>query len=194
MEINALISSIYVGCGANGNNFATKLDCQSTCRKHLEQEQVQPRTLEAAVVTAGSANPICDLPVDVGPCKAMKPKYFYNGQSGKCERFIYGGCKGNENKFDSLRDCITTCSSGKSSKAPGTTGSASASEAVEAVTLPATNIARELSLRQPRHAECTFSLERFNLGDVLVTASGAATCECSTPPDLTCRKEMSEDD
>ncbi len=34
---------------------------------------------------------VCNLPGETGMCKAYKPSYFYNKNSGKCEQFIYGG-------------------------------------------------------------------------------------------------------
>jgi hypothetical protein len=42
--------------------------------------------------------------------------YFYNGATGQCEKFTYGGCKGNENNFDTKAECENRCgSSGKKS-------------------------------------------------------------------------------
>jgi len=32
----------------------------------------------------------CTLPQVVGRCKAALPRYWYNAESGECERFIYG--------------------------------------------------------------------------------------------------------
>jgi hypothetical protein len=39
------------------------------------------------------------LPNFTGPCRGSFKKYFYNRATGQCERFTYGGCKGNENNF-----------------------------------------------------------------------------------------------
>jgi hypothetical protein len=44
---------------------------------------------------------VCHLPQKTGPCRGSFKKYFYNGATGQCERFTYGGCKGNENNSDS---------------------------------------------------------------------------------------------
>ncbi len=41
---------------------------------------------------------ICKLEPEVGLCRAYIPSYFYNSTSGTCERFIYGGCGGNDNR------------------------------------------------------------------------------------------------
>lgn len=52
---------------------------------------------------------ICGLPMDRGPCKAMKEKVFFNSATGNCEKFFYGGCRGNENNFDTFQECEQKC-------------------------------------------------------------------------------------
>ncbi|XP_075556650.1 actinia tenebrosa protease inhibitors-like [Dermacentor variabilis] len=54
-------------------------------------------------------NPVCYEPKKVGPCRAYVPRYFYNTTTKNCERFIYGGCKGNGNNFPELEECLKTC-------------------------------------------------------------------------------------
>ncbi|KAM6453598.1 kunitz-type serine protease inhibitor 4-like [Liasis olivaceus] len=51
----------------------------------------------------------CRLPPDPGPCKARLPKVFYNWQAKRCQGFIYGGCHGNLNRFDSVEMCQLAC-------------------------------------------------------------------------------------
>ncbi|KAH9509809.1 Mambaquaretin-1 [Bulinus truncatus] len=51
----------------------------------------------------------CSLPVDSGPCDGLFIKYYYNTQSNTCESFNYGGCQGNANKFDTIRECKRRC-------------------------------------------------------------------------------------
>ena len=60
----------------------------------------------AAAVDSGS---LCSLPADPGPCKGYFQSYWYNQATGKCESFIYGGCEGNANRFDSLAACAAAC-------------------------------------------------------------------------------------
>ena len=52
---------------------------------------------------------VCGLPVNTGNCAGEYPRWFYNTTSKQCERFLYGGCGGNENKFGKLKECINKC-------------------------------------------------------------------------------------
>ncbi|XP_041857397.1 tissue factor pathway inhibitor a isoform X2 [Melanotaenia boesemani] len=54
-------------------------------------------------------NELCALKADVGPCKAIKHRFFFDVDSGQCEPFEYGGCRGNENNFETLEMCQETC-------------------------------------------------------------------------------------
>ncbi|XP_051872416.1 tissue factor pathway inhibitor 2 isoform X2 [Pristis pectinata] len=82
---------IYGGCMGNENNFLTKDDCIAHCGRTKNKRDV------------------CSEPADTGPCKAFFPRYYYNVKTQKCEKFIYGGCFGNENNFLSESDCIAHC-------------------------------------------------------------------------------------
>ena len=53
---------------------------------------------------------ICSLSPDVGLCRAYIPSYYFNQTLGRCERFIYGGCSGNGNRFSTNGDCLRRCS------------------------------------------------------------------------------------
>ncbi|KAK2839502.1 hypothetical protein Q5P01_013242 [Channa striata] len=54
-------------------------------------------------------NELCALKDEPGPCKAIKERFFFNVDSGKCELFEYGGCGGNANNFESLEECEEKC-------------------------------------------------------------------------------------
>jgi hypothetical protein len=55
---------------------------------------------------------ICNLPMVVGPCDALMPRYFFNPDTGQCEPFNYGGCGGNANNFETVEQCEQTCGDG----------------------------------------------------------------------------------
>lgn len=45
----------------------------------------------------------------VGPCRASGLFYYYNNVSNECEKFLYGGCHGNDNRFASKMECESLC-------------------------------------------------------------------------------------
>lgn len=51
----------------------------------------------------------CFLPKEIGVCRARKTRYYFNQETGSCEEFIYGGCRGNRNNFYSLERCRRAC-------------------------------------------------------------------------------------
>ncbi|CAG5102589.1 Oidioi.mRNA.OKI2018_I69.chr1.g372.t1.cds [Oikopleura dioica] len=51
----------------------------------------------------------CALPYEVGMCRAAIPRFYYNIDSGKCEKFTWGGCGGNLNKFPDEESCMNLC-------------------------------------------------------------------------------------
>uniref|UniRef100_A0A8C6Y6X2 BPTI/Kunitz inhibitor domain-containing protein n=1 Tax=Naja naja TaxID=35670 RepID=A0A8C6Y6X2_NAJNA len=52
---------------------------------------------------------ICLLPKQEGDCTALFLHWFHNWRSGRCELFIYGGCGGNANNFETREECQRTC-------------------------------------------------------------------------------------
>ncbi|KAM8836393.1 WAP, Kazal, immunoglobulin, Kunitz and NTR domain-containing protein 2-like [Spinachia spinachia] len=51
----------------------------------------------------------CGLPSLQGPCKAYEPRWAYSSTLQQCQSFIYGGCDGNDNNFESKDACDETC-------------------------------------------------------------------------------------
>ncbi|XP_065670828.1 blackelin-4 isoform X2 [Hydra vulgaris] len=51
----------------------------------------------------------CKSKLDPGPCFAYLKKWFYNHATKKCQQFVYGGCRGNNNRYDSKDACDKSC-------------------------------------------------------------------------------------
>ena len=99
----------YSGCLGNANRFHTKEECLARCVK--KEESV---SLTRTSATTSAERPLCSLNADTGPCRAQKNRFFYNNTAGECQEFVYGGCKGNANNFESIEDCESRCKSSPS--------------------------------------------------------------------------------
>lgn len=51
----------------------------------------------------------CLLPPEVGPCRARIPSFYYDRYTQSCRQFLYGGCEGNANNFESREACDQAC-------------------------------------------------------------------------------------
>lgn len=52
---------------------------------------------------------VCTLPKLIGKGDSKSPRWFYNPTTMLCEKFMYGGKKGNENNFRTERRCEQLC-------------------------------------------------------------------------------------
>ncbi|XP_019940762.1 kunitz-type protease inhibitor 1a [Paralichthys olivaceus] len=51
----------------------------------------------------------CTEPPHTGSCRDGLTKWYYNPLQKECFRFNYGGCQGNENRFDTEESCRKVC-------------------------------------------------------------------------------------
>jgi len=56
----------------------------------------------------------CFLDLDTGDCDKQELRWFYSNATGLCQTFLYSGCGGNANNFNSSMYCLHACN--------GTTG------------------------------------------------------------------------
>lgn len=52
---------------------------------------------------------VCTLPPEQGPCEAAFMKWYFDAERGVCDMFLWGGCGGNDNRFDSQEACEARC-------------------------------------------------------------------------------------
>ena len=52
---------------------------------------------------------VCLLRADPGPCSEAVERYYFNTDTSTCEAFMYGGCAGNGNNFETLEECTKEC-------------------------------------------------------------------------------------
>ncbi|XP_062817002.1 BPTI/Kunitz domain-containing protein-like isoform X1 [Anolis carolinensis] len=81
----------FSGCGGNDNRFVTLVDCLL----HCENMDQLPR--------------ICSLPKSIGWCSSSVRRFYYDTEIRMCLPFIYRGCLGNSNNFESIKECRRKC-------------------------------------------------------------------------------------
>ncbi|XP_039249098.2 BPTI/Kunitz domain-containing protein-like [Styela clava] len=73
------------------------------------------KVLTIVVVVLASAYSIeyhedkCTSKPNPGACKAFLRRFYYDPKEGKCKVFIFGGCGGNRNRFETKIDCEEAC-------------------------------------------------------------------------------------
>ncbi|GAB6024412.1 hypothetical protein CHUAL_009577 [Chamberlinius hualienensis] len=81
---------VYGGCLGNDNNFETNEQCEEECSHKVK-------------VSA------CEEPKKIGSCRASMKRWYFDKVTQKCQQFIYGGCDGNGNNFETKRQCESVC-------------------------------------------------------------------------------------
>lgn len=89
------------GAVAEAGIWATRAAAEKTAPTRV--------AVPAASATRPGAAATCSLPRDVGPCRARMERWTFDAAARRCERFWYGGCLGNANRFQSEESCAQTC-------------------------------------------------------------------------------------
>ncbi|KAF9796339.1 hypothetical protein SFRURICE_001912 [Spodoptera frugiperda] len=111
-KLGRCVTFEYGGCAGNQNNFPDLEYCSFYC--HPIQD-------------------ICQLPMLAGPCDDSQMRWFYDPSSDSCSQFTYGGCEGNDNRFETREACESRCKTGPvpAATTPSTTVAVSASTAAK---------------------------------------------------------------
>lgn len=76
-----------------------------------EESPTEPSSYRAAAEEeiTHDVRAVCSQEALTGPCRAVMPRWYFDLSKGKCVRFIYGGCGGNRNNFESEDYCMAVC-------------------------------------------------------------------------------------
>ncbi|XP_059486805.1 spondin-1-like isoform X2 [Neocloeon triangulifer] len=55
------------------------------------------------------AKSVCQLEKEVGPCRGYYPRWYFDPLTEECQQFVFGGCRGNRNNFETQEECESTC-------------------------------------------------------------------------------------
>nr|XP_057935609.1 kunitz-type protease inhibitor 2 isoform X2 [Doryrhamphus excisus] len=101
-EAGECMTFIYGGCRGNKNNYMTRQSCVDAC-----QVSVLPSTRRRLPSRVPEAD--CVSPPATGHCRAAFPAFYYDPATASCQPFIYGGCSGNGNRYQSAEECMASC-------------------------------------------------------------------------------------
>ncbi|KAG6445851.1 kunitz-type serine protease inhibitor A [Manduca sexta] len=97
-QLDQCMTFTYTGCDGNKNNFDTQVNCERHCKgaAHMPVNDME-------------RNDYCYLQPHSGVCLAFYTWYYYDINQETCKTFVYGGCGGNANRFDTIRNCLRDC-------------------------------------------------------------------------------------
>jgi len=52
---------------------------------------------------------VCSQHPLTGPCKSNLKRYYFDQSTSDCKTFVYGGCQGNANRFETREECMSRC-------------------------------------------------------------------------------------
>jgi hypothetical protein len=63
--------------------------------------------IAVSIITEESPKDKCSLSPVTGKCDAIIQRFYFN--AGTCKKFIWGGCGGNANNFETKEECLAAC-------------------------------------------------------------------------------------
>ncbi|XP_034280078.1 kunitz-type serine protease inhibitor bitisilin-1 [Pantherophis guttatus] len=65
--------------------------------------------IELTPISGWKMHERCHQPLDHGQCDKEEIRFYYDHSYKKCKKFYYHGCKGNDNNFESFKECLHFC-------------------------------------------------------------------------------------
>ena len=97
-------------CFRRRSRFFRRRGAEAFCNQTLEEEEkCQPSDAEIIAAFNTDVLSMCFSPADSGPCKGNFLRWYYDDVLNGCRTFLYGGCRGNANRYSTEEECIQAC-------------------------------------------------------------------------------------
>ncbi|XP_073340800.1 collagen alpha-6(VI) chain-like [Pagrus major] len=110
-QLPDIIDETLNGQGSADDDFLADEVSDVTQVQTGRRDVMKTRTggTDQSSLSGATINATCLLSQDAGGCKDYTEMWSFDNNRGRCTRFWYGGCGGNENRFKTRMDCENTC-------------------------------------------------------------------------------------
>ena len=115
----ALLAALALTACANTPHSPKRTTHPETTTAPAPAPRPVPAPVPAPAAAPARAEDRCSLPPVTGRCKALFRRYHYDPNLGACREFVYGGCDGNANNFQTPAECLVACAATDDVRAAG---------------------------------------------------------------------------
>ncbi|XP_045909933.1 collagen, type XXVIII, alpha 2a [Micropterus dolomieu] len=110
-EKSSIYSKAVLSSSSSSTSSSLSATSSSTLRSDSSLNAIQSQPVVSPVLPeeAPVLNSRCTLSLDQGTCRNYSIWWYYDKQANACAQFWYGGCGGNDNRYETEDECKETC-------------------------------------------------------------------------------------
>lgn len=101
--------TVQPGTSTSSSTSSSSVSLSSSGSTSSVNVNIKPRPVVTKVLQSAPLDPRCVLSLSQGSCREYIIRWYYDKQANSCAQFWYGGCEGNENRFNTEEECKKMC-------------------------------------------------------------------------------------